>query len=275
MLVELFRVLGLARHLELQINSIGDATCRPAYRERLVQHLQAHRDALCDECRDRAERNPLRVLDCKNPACRPVLEGAPSILDWLCPECREHFDRVRRYLDAMQLDARVMPRLVRGFDYYVRTTFELITTELGAQNAVAGGGRYDGLVRQLGGPADPGIGFAIGEERVAMLLKGAVADARAVALLVPLGERALSVLLPLAQAARARGVRVELGYGERKLRAELERANRLGVSYAVIVGDTELESGQAVLRDMRAGEQRQVALDKLAEELSTLSRDLA
>jgi histidyl-tRNA synthetase len=275
MLVELFRVLGLAPRLELQINSIGDAKCRPAYRERLVQHLQAHRDALCEECRDRAERNPLRVLDCKNPACRPVLDGAPSILDWLCPECREHFDRVRRYLDAMQLDARVMPRLVRGFDYYVRTTFELITTELGAQNAVAGGGRYDGLIRLLGGPADPGIGFAIGEERVAMLLKGTVADARAVALLVPLGERALSVLLPLAQAARARGVRVELGYGERKLRAELERANRLGVSYAVIVGDTELESGQAVLREMRAGEQRQVPLDKLVEELSTLSHDLA
>src|SRR6185436_13570243 len=181
--------------------SIGDATCRPAYRERLVAYLRAHRDELCAECRDRTERNPLRVLDCKNPGCRPVLDAAPSILDSLCPDCRDHFDRVRRYLDAMRLQANVAPRLVRGFDYYVRTTFELTTTELGAQNAVAGGGRYDGLIRLLGGPPDPGIGFAVGEERVAMLLKGAVSEPSPIALLVPLGERALGTLLPVAQAA--------------------------------------------------------------------------
>lgn len=273
MLVELFRALGLADRLELLVNSIGDAKCRPAYRERLVEYLRAHRDQLCEECRDRTERNPLRALDCKNPACRPVLDAAPAILDALCPECRDHFDRVRRYLDAMHVDAVVSPRLVRGFDYYIRTTFELTTTEIGAQNAVAGGGRYDGLIKLLGGPADPGIGFAIGEERVAMLLKDAVAATSAVALLVPLGERGLVALLPVAQAARAAGIRVDLGYGERKLRAELERANRLGVSYAVIVGDTELAGGHAVVREMRSGEQRQVALDKLAEELASLSRE--
>ena len=275
MLVELFRALGLADRLELQVNSIGDAQCRPAYRERLVQYLRDHRDQLCDECRDRTERNPLRVLDCKKPVCRPVLDAAPALLDWLCGDCRAHFDRVRRYLEAMHLGFTVAPRLVRGFDYYVRTTFELTTTELGAQNAVAGGGRYDGLIKLLGGPADPGIGFAIGQERVAMLLKGTVPDTTPAALLVPLGEQALSVLLPIAQAARAEGIPVELGYGERKLRAELERANRLGVSYAVIVGDTELEAGHALLREMRSGEQRQIALDKLLEELTALPRNLA
>ena len=269
MLLEFFRALDRADTLMLEINSIGDAVCRPRYRERLVGYLRAHADALCEECRDRTERNPLRVLDCKNPRCRAVLDAAPSILDNLCAPCAEHFARVRAYLEASKQPYIVNRRLVRGFDYYVRTTFELTTTRLGAQNAVAGGGRYDGLVQRLGGPAEPAIGFAIGLERVVLLLGGADAEAgRPSALLIPLGEAALHRLLPLAQAIRARGIDVELGYGARKLRGELERAHRLGVRRAVIVGDDELARGQAVVREMGSGEQRTVALERLPDELA-------
>jgi histidyl-tRNA synthetase len=267
MLLDFFAALGLGERLELHVNSIGDAETRPAYRLRLLEYFSPRAGELCVECRGRLERNPLRVLDCKTAACQPLIEKAPSILDSLNPEAAEHFERVRGCLDAMGIVYTVNPRLVRGLDYYVRTTFELLTTELGAQNAVAGGGRYDGLIEQLGGPPDPGIGFAIGLERVVLLLGEEAPAAAPVALLIPLGDAALGRLLPIARAARQRGARVELGYGARKLPRELERANRLGVTLAVIVGDSELATGRAVLRDMRSGEQRAVPLERLAEEL--------
>ncbi len=272
MLVELFRALRLADRLQLEVNSIGDAACRPAYRERLAAWLRARAGELCEECRGRIDRNPLRVLDCKNPACRPLLDTAPAIRDALCAPCAEHFARVQRYLDASGLPYVVNPRLVRGLDYYVRTTFELTTTDLGAQNAVAGGGRYDGLIEHLGGPPEAGNGFAVGLERVVLLLgrQQAVEAARPVALLIPLGEAALTRLLPLAEAARSRGVAVDLGYGARRLRAELERANRLGIGHAVIVGDEELTRGEATVRSMTTGQQRGVPLDKLPDELAAL-----
>ena len=269
-LVELFRTLGLAGRLTLSLNSIGDAACRPAYREKLVAFLRQHAARLCQECRERTERNPLRVLDCKKPDCQPVLEEAPSILDALCRECAEHFSRVRRYLDALDLAYEVAPRLVRGFDYYVRTTFELLAGELGAQNAVAGGGRYDGLVEVLGGPPDPGIGFAVGLERVVLLLPPDPHEAVPAALLIPLGDAALLRLLPLSQALRSRGLTVEVGYGVRKLRNELDRANRLKVPYVVIVGESELEKGEALIREMGSGIQRPVPLDRLEAELIAL-----
>ncbi len=271
MLMEFFRGLGLAERLALEVNSIGDEACRPAFRERLAAYLRRHAGELCEECRGRIERNPLRVLDCKRPGCQPLIEKAPSILDALCQPCREHFDRVRGYLDALGLEYRVNPRMVRGLDYYVRTTFEVVTGELGAQNAVAGGGRYDGLIRALGGPADPGNGFAIGIERVTLLLAAGEDGAALTALLIPLGEEALAALLPVAQAARRRGVGVEVAYG-RKLRAELERAHRQGVPYVVIVGEDELRARQASLRDMASGAQRPIPLERLAEELAELGR---
>jgi histidyl-tRNA synthetase len=272
MLVEFFRVLGVADALQLEINSLGDAVCRPRYRERLVEYLRQVADRLCDECRDRIERNALRVLDCKNPACRPVLDAAPSPGDSLCPPCAEHFARVRELLDAMALRHVLNPRLVRGLDYYVRTTFELTTTALGAQNAVAGGGRYDGLVEQLDGPPDAGIGFAVGLERVALLLSDGVPALRPLALFIPLGAAALRRLLPIAQEARAGGMAVDVAYGGRKLRAELERANKLGVPYAVILGDDELARGEVILREMASGAQHPLPLPRLATELASLAR---
>lgn len=282
MLLDFFRRLDLAARLELRLNSIGDSACRPRYRAELQAYLREHRAGLCEECRERTEKNPLRVLDCKKPRCQPAIDAAPSILEALCHDCAEHFARVRGYLDALRLPYVVTCRLVRGFDYYVRTTFELVTRAtrvpgeaegsrvLGAQNAVAGGGRYDGLVQLLGGPAEPAIGFAIGMERVVLLLPEASDGSAPLALLVPLGPIALTRLLPVAQAVRGRGIAVELGYGDRKLRAELERANRLKVPYAVIVGEDELGRGEAILREMTSGNQRAVPLDRLVEELAVL-----
>jgi histidyl-tRNA synthetase len=275
MLLAFFRELGLEPRLQLEVNSLGDAACRPAYRERLVAYLRSQAAQLCDECRDRIERNPLRVLDCKRPDCRPVLDAAPSLLDALCAPCAENFAAVRRYLDAMRLRYVVNPRLVRGLDYYVRTAFELTTTELGAQNAVAGGGRYDGLIALLGGPSDAATGFAIGMERVALLLGDSLPPTRPLVLMIPLGDEALTRLLPVAQAVRARGIGVDLGYGGRKLRGELERANKLGVDHAVIVGETELAAGTAILREMKSGTQRTVKLADLADELAALGTGLA
>jgi histidyl-tRNA synthetase len=272
MLMDFFGALGLADRLELHLNSIGDAGTRAVYVARLVDYLRPRSEELCAECRVRLDRNALRVLDCKTPACQPIIEKAPSILESLSPEAAQHFDSVRRCLDAMELDYVVDPRLVRGLDYYIRTTFEVLTTELGAQNAVAGGGRYDGLIQQLGGPADPGIGFAIGLERVVLLLGDQGRGAAPVALLIPLGEAALHRLLPAARAARQRGVAVELGYGTRRLPRELERANRLGAGWAVIAGDDELARGHVLLREMRSGEQRPVPLDGLPAELIALGR---
>ena len=270
MLMDFFGALGLAHRLELHVNSIGDAGTRPVYAAKLVEYLAPHRSELCGECQARIDKNPLRVLDCKTPGCQPIIEKAPSILDSLSREAAEHFDGVRRCLDAMGIDHKIDPRLVRGLDYYVRTTFEVLTTELGAQNAVAGGGRYDGLIAQLGGSPDPGIGFAIGLERVVLLLGEDARGAAPVALLIPLGEAALRRLLPAARHARQAGVPVEMGYGLRKLPRELERANRLGAAWAVIAGDNELTRGEAVLREMSSGEQRHVPLATLDEELLRL-----
>jgi histidyl-tRNA synthetase len=270
MLMDFFRALGLGERLALHVNSIGDPGDRTAYIARLLDYFRPFAASLCGECQARLGRNPLRVLDCKVPDCQPVIEKAPSILDSLSPEAGKHFESVRGYLDVMGQAYTVTPRLVRGLDYYVRTTFEVKTADLGAQDAVAGGGRYDGLIERLGGPADPGIGFAIGLERVVLLLGEADAAPRPFVLLIPLGEAALERLMPVARAVRQGGVSAELGYGARKLPRELERANKLGVAYVVIAGENELAAGEAVLREMKTGEQRRVPIAKLSEELRSL-----
>jgi histidyl-tRNA synthetase len=270
MLVAFLEAVGLGGRLALHVNSIGDGACRPAFRAALSAYLRERGAELCDECRGRSDRNPLRVLDCKKAGCQAVIEKAPSILEALCAGCREHFDRVLGYLDTLGLRYVVTPRLVRGLDYYVRTTFEVLTGELGAQNAVAGGGRYDGLIAALGGPPDPGIGFAIGMERVALLLGDAGAPPATFVLLVPLGERALAHCLRVAQDLRRAGLDSEVAFAGRKLRAELERAHRLRAPYVAIVGDDELAAGAATLRDMATGAQERVPLDGLAGRLRAL-----
>ena len=249
----------------LQLNSLGDGECRPKYRERLLGFLRQHRDGLCPNCQRRMERNPLRVLDCKEPSCIDVTQGAPSILDCLCVPCLEHFATVQRLLGAAAVKFTLNPRMVRGLDYYCRTTFEWTTALLGAQSAVAAGGRYDGLVQELGGPAIPGVGFAVGVERMTMLLKlqERAPDTGPALYIVWLGEKARDWVFPLVQRLRQGGLSVEMEAETRSLKSQMRRADKLNAASALIFGNEELSRGVALLRDMQNKQQREVKLEDL------------
>ena len=264
LLHDFFVAVGLTGP-ELQLNSLGDSACRPEYREKLLAFLKARQDSLCADCRRRLERNPLRVLDCKEPGCVAATRNAPSILDSLCVACREHFDAVQRLLSAAGVIFQLNSRMVRGLDYYCRTTFEWTTTLLGAQSAVAAGGRYDGLVQELGGPAIPGVGFALGVERLTMLLKMQERQAPAgpSIYVVWVGERARDWAFPVVHRLRRRGVAVEMEGETRSLKSQMRRADKLGAVSALIVGDDELGKGAAVLRDMASKQQEEIKLENL------------
>jgi histidyl-tRNA synthetase len=256
--------------LELQISSLGCFVCRPAYRERLLAFLRPRLSALCPDCQGRLERNPLRSLDCKREACRAATQDAPRILDHLCEACRSHFAEVREGLDTLRIPYVVNPRIVRGLDYYMRTAFELVTERLGAQNAVAAGGRYDGLVKDLGGPDIPGVGFALGMERVLALLKDWQPPAQASPLFVAaLGKAARREALLLIQTLRQAGRRVEWDPAGGSLKSQLRKADRLGARQVVIMGEEEIKTGRATLRDMTAKTQKAVPLPELPDLLTT------
>jgi len=266
------------RDVRLELNSLGDATCRPVYRERLREFGTAHLAALCPDCHRRLEKNPLRILDCKVEGCRRVVADAPVMLDSLCAACRTHFDEVRRLLDQEGIAYGVNPRLVRGLDYYCRTAFELIGAGLGAQNAVGGGGRYDGLVAALGGPDVPGVGFALGVERLAMVTPGAEAVAAGpMAVVLPLDARGVGPALRIATRLRDQHVAVGLEPAGRSLKALLRAADRRRARLAVIIGDDELQAGRATVRDLARHEDRRHALplDAPGPELATAVRALA
>ncbi len=257
--------------LRLLINSIGDEVCRPAYIELLTAFLDAHSAELCEECLERRDTNPMRVFDCKNQACQAVLASAPAITDHLCDPCREHFAAVRAHLEARGVGHELAPRLVRGLDYYTRTAWEWDWPALGAQSALSGGGRYDGLAEQLGGPHIPGVGFGAGLERLVLTLEeiGAVeaAEPSLDVLFAVLHDEARPRLYALMDAARAAGLRSDAAYGGRRLKRALELAGRRGAARVVIVGEDEWGDGEAAVRDMTTGEQRRVALDDLVSEL--------
>jgi histidyl-tRNA synthetase len=253
----------------LELNSIGDANCRPAYVELLVAFLDAHLEELCDECRERRRTNPLRTLDCKNPACQGVLSQAPRITDHLCEECAAHFAAVREHLDARGVAYTLNHALVRGLDYYMRTAWEFTSDQLGAQSAIGGGGRYDGLSEQLGGPPAPGVGFGCGLERVLEVLPEDAGAGREPWICVAvLHEQARPSVFALMDGLRTAGRRVEPVFGGRSLRRMLEHAGKHGAELTVIVGEDEWSRGVAAVRDMNTGQQREVALDELVTELS-------
>lgn len=271
MLRDLWDELGVAGTV-LEVNSIGCAECRPGYRAALVAFLEGRRGELCADCDRRLETNPLRVLDCKRESCAEIVAAAPSILSHLCTECREHFDAVLELLKDIRPEPAVNPRLVRGLDYYCRTTFEWKAgTGLGSQNTVAAGGRYDGLVQSLGGPPVAGVGFALGVERLALLLSegGASEPATALLYLAWMGEEAQRWTFALAQRLRRRGVRVDLDGEARSLKSQMRRADKLGARGVLIVGPDEMTKGRAVLRHMATREQVEVDFanvdDSLAE----------
>jgi histidyl-tRNA synthetase len=255
---------------QLHLNTVGDAACRPAYLAELKAYLVQHKGALCPDCNDRIERNPLRVLDCKVEGCQPVLNGAPRLLDRLCDGCRTHFDQVKAALDALGVAYHVQPRLVRGLDYYVRTAYEFTSDALGAQSSVLGGGRYDRLVETLGGPPTPGIGFAVGQERLAMMLEKAGREARPrtpeVFFVSADAEGALEALRRGAELRRA-GIACDLDPRGGKMKAQFKQAERVGARYAVVLGSNEVRSGQAKLKDVKTREETPIELGKLMERL--------
>ena len=265
MVIEILARAGLAGS-ELLINSVGDHNCRPQYVEMLRAALEPVAASLCGDCQRRAATNPLRVLDCKVAADQPIIDKLPSILDHLCEPCRVHFDAVKRYLDDRGLAYTVRPRMVRGLDYYMRTTFEVVHGALGAQNSVLGGGRYDGLAESLGSKVhSPGIGFSIGEDRLVM----SVADRESSALdlcIAPLGEPALRHAALLARELRRGGASVEIAEG--KLKRILELANKLGASFTLIVGENEINAGRYALKEMASGRQEEVTRDEIAGKLA-------
>ncbi|HEU0106636.1 MAG TPA: histidine--tRNA ligase [Vicinamibacteria bacterium] len=254
---------GLTEY-ELVLNSVGDAKCRPAYVETLRTALRGQKDKLCGDCQRRTETNPLRVLDCKVPQDQPVIESLPRISDHLCDECRAHFAEVRRELELLGIPYRLSHRLVRGLDYYVRTTFEVLSGELGAQNSVLGGGRYDGLVKELGGPDIPGIGFALGMERLVMLIPPVPVAARCEVFLAPLVAEGRDFALRLQRQLRQAGLRVMMDHEGRGLKSQMKRADKVGARFVAILGEDEMAKARWTIRDMKASTQEEVGLDAAA-----------
>ena len=264
MVVEILSRAGL-KDFGVLLNSVGCSNCRPRFIAKLREELAGVADKLCVDCRRRVETNPLRVLDCKVEADQPIIDKLPSILDYLCEVCRPHFAAVRQYLDDRGIAYEVKPRLVRGLDYYMRTTFEVVHGALGAQNSVLGGGRYDGLAEMLDSrvPA-PGIGFSIGEDRLVMAVEGAQAPESLDLFIAPLGEAALRHVGVLARDLRRDGLSVELATGG-KLTRSMELANKLGARFALIVGDNEIAAGSYALKNMQTGQQENVTAANLKQ----------
>ena len=257
---------GVEQH-ELVLNSVGDGSCRPAYVETLRGALREHAKEMCGDCQRRAETNPLRVLDCKVPGDQALIDGLPKLVDHLCAECRDHFTEVRRQLETLGIPYRLSHRLVRGLDYYVRTTFEVLSGELGAQNSVLGGGRYDGLVRALGGPDVAGTGFAVGLERLALLMPRREGETRCDVFLAPLAEGALDPALLLQRDLRDAGVPSMLDPEGRSFKSRMKQANKLGARFVAILGEDEMKRGVWTVRDMARSEQEDVPEGRILDHL--------
>ena len=261
------RRLGLT-NVKLHINSIGCKECRPKYRAALVEYFDSRKDKLCDTCKTRLDKNPLRLLDCKNPDCAEGAKRAPRTTDHLCESCERSFSLLKSALDGMNIDYVVDSSIVRGLDYYTGTVFEFIAEGIGAQSTVCGGGRYDGLVSSLGGPELPGIGFGMGITRLILAMREAGLDniegAKPRLYIAAMGEAAMLRALAITERLRSEGVYAECDVVGRSLKAQMKYANKISAEYTLIIGDSEIESGKAQLRNMQSGEQTEVALDSFS-----------
>ena len=261
---ELFRLLGI-RNISLEINSIGCKECRKNYHAALKSYFEARKDRLCDTCLERLDKNPLRILDCKNPDCKEVAKDAPVVLDYLCDDCRAHFEGLKKRLDALGVPYTVNPRIVRGLDYYVRTVFEFVSSDLGAQSTVCGGGRYDGLIKSLGGPDQPGIGYAMGVERLLMVMKAQGIEIPAPApcdlYIGSIGEEASVEALRLCGILRKEGFSAECDIVGRSVKAQMKYADKIGARFSMVLGDNELAEKKATVKNMATGENAEVMLD--------------
>ena len=266
MVMELLARAGL-RGAKLLVNSVGDPMCRPQYVERLRQELKKVAPQMCGDCQRRADTNPLRVLDCKVEADQPIIDKLPSIIDYLCDDCRAHFDAVKQYLTDRGIEYEVHPRMVRGLDYYMRTTFEVVHGSLGAQNSVLGGGRYDGLAESLGSKVhSPGIGFSIGEDRLVMSVEEAWKPVPLDLFIAALGGPAIRHAAMLASDFRRAGLSVDLVEG--KLKRTMELANKFGARFTLILGEDEMAAGRYTLKDMSTGEQQSLGRDEIIARLA-------
>lgn len=265
---DVFSFLGV-RGLKLEINSIGCPACRKEYHKALREYFESRKDELCHTCLDRLERNPMRILDCKSPVCSEIARDAPKALDYLCDECRTHFDSVQKYLKAMDIPFTVEPSIVRGLDYYTKTVFEFVSTEIGAQGTVCGGGRYDGLVEEIGGAHTPALGFAMGIERLLLLMEkqGLPFPEREKCSLyiATMGEKASFKAASIASSLRREGLEVQFDVVSRSVKAQMKYANKLGAAFTVVIGDSELDSGIVKLKNMESGEETEVALENFEE----------
>ena len=264
------RALGIGR-TELLINSVGCPACRPAFSEALLKALGDDLPKLCGDCQRRATANLLRIFDCKVPADQPIIDALPHSVEFLCDVCGEHFDAVQQYLRAYGQPFQVSHRLVRGLDYYTRTTFEVLASNLGAQSALLGGGRYDGLVKKLGGPDRAGIGFAAGLERLVLALPEAVSVQVPDVFVAAIGDEAREAAFVLARTLRAEGLRTLVDYEARSAKAQFKHANRTGARHVVIVGGDELARGEVTVKAMATGEQHAVPRAKVVEALRSAS----
>ena len=270
--VRLVQGLGI-RDVDVRLSSVGNDVCRPAYIEALRAYYRPHLDELCDDCRRRFDIAPMRLLDCKREHDQRLARRAPRMLDYLCGPCRAHFDAVRAHLDALGVHYTVDPLIVRGLDYYTRTAYEALSGKLGAQNVIFGGGRYDGLAEQLGGPPTPGVGFGMGMERLLLVLEeeGVTlpGDPRLDVFIVTAGAEGARALA-VADGLRRLGLAVDLDLMARGLRAQMKQADRLGAAFVVVLGEEEARRGVAAVRDMATGAQHEVALDALPDALDRL-----
>ncbi len=265
----LFKEVGIGG-LELKINSIGCKTCRAEYRRALIEYFEDKKDSLCATCNDRLYKNPMRILDCKSEICRKISANAPKILDYLCDDCRNHFESVKFLLDGMGIGYTVDPSIVRGLDYYNRTVFEFVSFNIGAQGTVCGGGRYDGMTEQLGGASYPGIGFAMGLERIMLLLnENRVVRPVPQLYIAAIGERAKAQAALLAQRLIAGGVCVEYDIMDRSLKAQMKYADKVGAKTCVVIGDNELDTGRAVLKSMSDDKTLETALENINLQMIT------
>lgn len=260
--------------ISLEINSIGCPECRKKYHEALKNYFKNYESELCDTCRDRLGRNPMRILDCKSPVCKKIAENAPVVIDFLCEECRDHFEGVKRHLDAMDIKYTVNPHIVRGLDYYTKTVFEFVSGDIGAQATVCGGGRYDGLVSQMGGPKLPALGFAMGIERLMLCLKnqGTVLpeEKKCDLYIVPLGTAAELKASELCKKLRRDGFEVQTDICGRGLKAQMKYADKIGALYSTVIGDDEINAGNVKLKNMQSGDAVQIDINELSEKLFAL-----
>lgn len=273
---QIFDELGV-KDLHLELNSIGCPECRAEYHKALKEYFSQYKDKLCDTCNDRLERNPMRILDCKSPVCSEIAKGAPVVLDYLCDECREHFQKVKSYLDAANIEYIVNPQIVRGLDYYTKTVFEFVSDAIGSQGTVCGGGRYDGLLEELGGQHTPSLGFGMGLERLQLVMEAQGCNfpepSRPDLFIVAMGEKATLKAVEIAKDMRDEGFSVVYDLNGRSLRAQMKYADKLGAKFNVVIGDNEVENKVVSIKDMATGDSSEINLDTFVNGFYSVSME--